>query len=83
MAGKQMGRPSLFSPKDGNRGYQILKLTKEGQRLFEAARKKLAKLAKTIAGWEGEISDANTLEFLVRGDAETSRYLRQKQKAAE
>ncbi len=58
-----MGRPSIFSPKDGNQSYRILSLTKHGQREFEKARAELKKLAK----WPGKVSDADCVEFLLRG----------------
>lgn len=57
-----MGRPSIYSPKDGDRSYRILSLTKAGQRAFEAARAQLKKLKK----WPGKVSDADTVEFLLR-----------------
>lgn len=72
---KTMGRPSIFSPKDGNQAYRILALTKQGQRMFEDARKALKRLAK----WPGRVSDADTVEFLLRGVEATKAYLRSKE----
>lgn len=71
------GRPSIFSPKDDpTPPPRISALTKEGRRLLEAARKKLAKLA----AWNGVVSDADLVEYLVRGDSETAAYLAKKAK---
>lgn len=68
------GRPSIFTPKDGNQSYRILSLTKVGQRLFEQARAKLKRLAQ----WGGSVSDADTVEFLVRGEDGTKKFLDKK-----
>lgn len=57
------GRPSIYSPKDDPLPPpRISKLTKEGRRLFEQARKTLGKLV----GWKGAVSDADVVEFLAR-----------------
>ena len=76
MAKKPTGRPSIFSPKDGGQRYEILALTKRGQQLFEQARAKLQKLT----GWTGKVSNADTLEMVVRGEEEGMRYLRHRSK---
>lgn len=67
----KMGRPSIFSPKDGTQAYRILALTKQGQRMFEDARLALKRLAR----WKGTVSDADTVEFLLRGVEATKAYL--------
>lgn len=72
------GRPSIFTPKDGERSYHILSLTTLGARLFELARGKL----KRIAQWPGAVSDADTIEFLLRGEPATRAYLAKKNAAA-
>ena len=70
----KFGRPSIFSPKDDAKRVQTLALTTRGRVLFEKARTKLKKLAK----WSGNVSDGDTIEMLVRGEAETAEYLRRK-----
>lgn len=70
-----MGRPSIFAPKDGERSYRILALSKEGQRLFEQARARLKRLAK----WPGSVSDADTVEAVLRGDAAVVAYLKKRE----
>lgn len=48
-------------------------LTKVGKRDFEYARGQLA----LVVGWKAnEVSDADTVEFLARGEAETRKYLK-------
>jgi hypothetical protein len=69
-----VGRPTIFTPKD--RHDPDLKIraevTVEGKRLFGLARLRLANLA----GWPVDrISAADTIEYLVRGDEETRRYI--------
>lgn len=73
----KLGRPSLFTPKDGGKAHHILALTAEGERLFDVARAKLKKLA----AWPGNVSDADVTEFLVRGEAKTIAYLKKRGKA--
>jgi hypothetical protein len=66
------GRASIFrDKKDGARLQGII--TKAGSQRFEAARKRLARLAARDAE---EVSDADTIEYLARGEAETVKYLR-------
>lgn len=67
-----MGKPTIFAPKDGDQRYRINALTRKGQQLFEAARAKLKRLSK----WRHQVSDADVVESLLRGDAETVRHLR-------
>lgn len=65
-----MGRPSIFSPKDGNR-YQG-RVTVRGAVLFEEARHRLARLVD----WDVKrVSDSDVFEYLARGIVETMRYL--------
>jgi hypothetical protein len=66
------GRLSIFD-KDGRKVQGILSLA--GSQAFERARGQLAK----IAGWEGRtVSDADTIEFLARGEGNTRKYLKTK-----
>lgn len=71
-----IGKPAIIRPKDGDRSYRILSLTKAGQRLFEAARKRFQKVWK----WPREVSDADTLELVLREHAEMRKDLSQLQK---
>lgn len=66
-----MGRRSIFRPKEG--GYRVQGLiTKTAGKKFEEARRRLAALAQ----WKvDDVSDADTTEFLARGDADTRAYL--------
>lgn len=66
------GRLAIFE-KDGRKVQGILSLT--GTSAFERARVQLAK----VAGWEGRtVSDADTIEFLARGEENVRRYLKAK-----
>lgn len=66
-----MGRPSIFRDKVGGQRVQAI-ISKTGASRFEAARKRLAKLAK----WKpDQISDADVVEFLARGEADTVAYM--------
>lgn len=60
---RRMGRPSIYSPKTGGKVYRIGSMTADGQRMFEKVRRTLKQLAK----WKGTVSDADCVEFLVRG----------------
>ena len=56
-------RPSIFPCKDTH-GVQASKMTTVGLGLFERARKRLA----ALSGWElARVTDADTIEYLVRG----------------
>ena len=67
-----MGRRSIFPVKDGALYHGIL--TRIGTKACEQARARLGHLA----GWDpAKISDADLLEFLGRGEAETVKYLSQ------
>ena len=62
----------MFTPKDGGVPIQAIALTTVGTRKFEAARAMLARLAK----WEAaKVSDADTIEFLLRGVEASKSYL--------
>jgi hypothetical protein len=66
------GRASIFEGKAGGDRVQG-DITKRGAQQFEAARRRLTKLAE----WKrpNPVSDADVIEFLARGEAETLRYL--------
>ena len=65
------GRRSLFRGKAGGSRYQGV-LTPVGSREFESARKRLARLV----GREAEgVSDADVMEFLARGEANSRKAL--------
>jgi hypothetical protein len=69
------GRPTIFGKRDGDpvRG----RLTSHGTARFEASRKALAKLA----GWEPEqVLDSDVIEFELRGETETRKFLAAKAK---
>lgn len=65
------GRPSIFKGKEhGDRvqGY----ISQAGSKQFELARRRLGVLAQ----WDVKnVSDADTIEYLARGDEETRKYL--------
>ncbi len=66
-----MGRRAIFRGKDGGRRVQAI-ITKVGGKAFEARRKELA----TLAGWKpDDVSDADTVEYMARGEAATRAYL--------
>lgn len=73
----QTGRPSIFGPKDTANRVNVIAMTTRGKDLLERARARLRKLAK----WGGKVSDGDTIEYLLRGDAETAQHLAAKQKA--
>lgn len=68
------GRDSIFRHKEGGDRVQGV-ITKIGSEKFEAARGKLGKLAKRD---RQHVSDADTIEYLARGEADTRKYLAQK-----
>lgn len=66
-----MGRPSIFRDKVGGQRVQAI-ISKTGAKRFERARKRLARLAK----WKpAQISDADVVEYLARGEADTVAYM--------
>lgn len=69
------GREAVFRGKvDGYRVQGVL--TKRGGQMFNAARKELAAIHTKATGRIIEtVSDADVIEFLSRGQAETERYL--------
>lgn len=69
-----MGRDSIFRDKeDGARVQGII--TKIGKTAFEDARVKLALLAHRPPD---RVSDADTIEYLARGERETKKYLQRR-----
>jgi len=58
-----VARLSIFGPKPGN--YRVQgKLTRDGLRMFDLARRQLAQL---VGKKPAEVSDGDTIEFLSRG----------------
>lgn len=76
MSKSQMGRPVIFSPKTEIRTTNIKAMTADGDRLFRKARARL----KTLTKWPTDPSDADTVEFLARGEAATVAYLEKRRK---
>lgn len=73
------GRPAIFRPKRKGRLIQGM-LTDRGQSEFEAARKRLAKLADLyrVEGrrWKAaDVSDADAIDYLARGHVATVHHL--------
>lgn len=69
-----MARPSMFGPREGGERVQGV-LTKTATQLFERARRRLAE----ISGWDwGRCSDADVIEFLARGEADTRAYFKKR-----
>lgn len=67
---KIFNRPSIFKNKEVRVQGMISKM---GSTCFEERRKQLAR----IAGWDPKkVSDADTIEFLARGDTSTKLYLK-------
>lgn len=65
-----MARPAIFDLPKEVRIQGVI--SKPGSVKFEQARKRLAKLV----GWAPErVSDADTIEFLARGEKDTLKYL--------
>lgn len=67
---KKMGRPSVFRNKAGGAKVGGL-VTKAGSAKFERARRDLAELAP----WVKNPSDADVIEYLARGKADTEAYI--------
>lgn len=65
------GRPSIFRDKKGGSRFQGV-LTPAGSRRFELARVRLAKL---VSRDPEQVSDADVVEFLARGDKDSKAYL--------
>jgi hypothetical protein len=68
----QMGRPSVFAPKDPKCRFQGI-TTKEDARLMEAKRKELAKLSGVK-----NPSDGDLFGYMARGKEATIAYLAKK-----
>lgn len=67
---KIFNRPSIFKHKEVRVQGMI---SKAGAECFEVRRKQLAKLS----GWDAKkISDADTIEYLARGEISTKLYLK-------
>lgn len=75
MKGRQ-GPQGMFGDRIGGARVQA-ELTKVGAALFERKRRQLATLAKRLRGWTFPVSDAATIEYLVRGELPTQHYLGQ------
>ena len=71
---KRIGRRAIFDLPKSKR-YQGV-ISKPGSVKFEAARKRLSKLA----AWPGSVSDADVIEYLARGEEATAKYLDGKRK---
>lgn len=71
-----MGRASIFRGKiDGPRIQAIV--TRDGRRAFDRRRAALARLWTEVTGrFAVGISDADTVEYLARGEAATEDYIR-------
>ena len=71
-----MGRWSIFPDTNGGQRFQGV-LTKEGGREFEKQRKRLRLVCREVMGRAPtRVSDANTVEFLARGELPTRTYLK-------
>lgn len=66
-----MGRASIFRDKKGGSRVQGV-MTPIGSRAFEQARQRLGKLASVE---KEKVSDADTIEYLARGETATKKYL--------
>lgn len=72
-----MGRESIFRGKVPDNRVQG-QLTPKGQQAFDVAREQLLRLYHSVMGHKpSTVSDADTIEFLARGPAETRVYLRE------
>lgn len=69
-----MGRRSIFRDKRGGQRVQGI-ITKIGQQKFLAAKSRLAQLAQRAVH---QVSDADAVEYLARGERETIIYLNSK-----
>lgn len=72
------GRTSLFPGKVNDTDHRVQAfLTKVGRQRFELARAHVADLARQFLRRPPEnISDADTIEYLTRGEADTIKHLR-------
>jgi hypothetical protein len=73
-----MGRWSIFRPKVQGSDHRVQGiLTAVGREAFEHARARLTKFYRQIMDRDpAAVSDADTIEFLGRGELETVKYLR-------
>ena len=63
----------MFRGKQGGKRYQG-NLTKIGSREFETMRRRAQILFHAVTGFEVKASDADTIEFLARGEADAKDY---------
>ena len=68
------GRQSIFGTRAGGSRVQG-QLTQTAAGLFERKREQLAHIARIYINWTGPVSDADTIEFLLRGVGDTKHYL--------
>jgi hypothetical protein len=69
------GRHSIFRGKDGGDRLQGV-ITRDGSKAFERERRRLARLYRDITGQAPTVvSDADVIEYLARGEADTRGYL--------
>lgn len=80
-----MGRWSIFRPKVNDREHRVQGiLTDDGLQAFEAARARLGQLYRNIFERDAvTLSDADTIDFLARGELATVKYLRREKRAEE
>lgn len=76
MAKTKIGRRAIFEESKTIRLQGVI--STPGGKAFEAARRRL----KILAKWKGRVSDADTIEFLARGEANTIAYLAAKHRRA-
>lgn len=72
------GRLSIFTGKVNDSRHRVQAwLTEIGRQQFEAARARLSKLALAHLGRAPKaVSDADTIEYLSRGEEQTIKYLK-------
>lgn len=71
------GRPAVFRDKVKDVEHRVVGfLSVEGRKCFERERRRLTLMYQEIVGREIAVSDADTIEFLARGAAETRSYLK-------
>lgn len=72
-----MARVGIFRDKDAEYRVQGI-LSKRGYQAFEWARQQLQALYRSVMGVAPTVvSDADTIEFMARGEQDTTRYLEQ------
>jgi hypothetical protein len=74
-APRRLGRASIFRGKENGVRYQGV-ITKIGALRFERQRARLARIYMEEMGrFAAVVSDADTIEFMARGEPDTRRYL--------